>query len=340
MKTNKLNFKSTLYCISIFILMLTSTNLIQAQPHYNFSTFTSSYSYLNNDTSVNNGLVWVVTNFTLPIGFNYQFLGNSVSVATSLGNTFGELDIIDTASYDDLRLVPMGSSIIDRALDMRNGPDEGDPGSISKISYVTEGTAGDRICKIQWQNAGFLEDYLDDDVSVDSVNFQIWLYEKDGAIEYRYGPGSITQPFLCFDGKLGPKVFLEVTFGGTFDGYLLTGSPSAPVIYSGVPVDTGMTAPIANGTVYRFSPVVPQSIHQTTVTNQLRVYPNPATDILHIADVPSDEIGSIEIYNALGQKVLNFYETTDLDISELIAGVYLLKLSTENELYSTQFSVK
>ena len=36
---------------------------------------------------------------------------------------------------------------------------------------------GRRVLKIEWKNAGIYEEYYDDKVSNDYINFQLWLYE-------------------------------------------------------------------------------------------------------------------------------------------------------------------
>ena len=60
----------------------------------------------------------------------------------------------------------------------------------------------------------------------------------------------------------------------------------------------------------------------------LVVYPNPVSDILHIAI--SETVTSIEIYNLLGQKVLTSTnpETMQVDMSGVSAGTYAAKVAS------------
>lgn len=59
------------------------------------------------------------------------------------------------------------------------------------------------------------------------------------------------------------------------------------------------------------------------------VYPNPATDIVHIQGVEADEI---QVYNALGQLVKTVRSTNQIDVSDLADGHYLLRITSANPL--------
>ena len=55
----------------------------------------------------------------------------------------------------------------------------------------------------------------------------------------------------------------------------------------------------------------------------IQVYPNPATDLIHIQDV---EAAEIQIFNALGQLVKTVKGTNEIDVSDLPSGTYLLHI--------------
>ena len=62
------------------------------------------------------------------------------------------------------------------------------------------------------------------------------------------------------------------------------------------------------------------------VDQNLVVYPNPTSDMIIVKGV---QIRQVEVYNTLGQKVLNktcHEEEIHLDVSSLVAGVYLLRV--------------
>ncbi len=67
-----------------------------------------------------------------------------------------------------------------------------------------------------------------------------------------------------------------------------------------------------------------------------QVYPNPTNAILKIETV--EQIATIEVFDAVGQKVKSYQSTKTLDLSELIAGTYILKLNMA-DLSSKSFKI-
>lgn len=68
-----------------------------------------------------------------------------------------------------------------------------------------------------------------------------------------------------------------------------------------------------------------------------KVFPNPAKDFLHVDD--RFYSGKIEIYSILGEKVFehDIIDNKPLNISDLAPGVYILRLSNENNSESMKF---
>jgi len=65
-------------------------------------------------------------------------------------------------------------------------------------------------------------------------------------------------------------------------------------------------------------------------SEQYRVYPNPVKDIINIEILEHSTETDVEIYNLLGQKIMDFGSITDsrsFDLSKLTTGVYLLKIN-------------
>ena len=61
-----------------------------------------------------------------------------------------------------------------------------------------------------------------------------------------------------------------------------------------------------------------------------KIYPNPATNILNIQTKLN--IQKIEIFNNLGQFVLNSKPNTDIDISKLEKNIYFVKITSDTNL--------
>ena len=75
--------------------------------------------------------------------------------------------------------------------------------------------------------------------------------------------------------------------------------------------------------------------------NSAKVYPNPATDLITV--VSNQIINKIELMNANGE-IINAYNTnakyTKLNISQLPAGLYFVRLTTTNGIYTNKFIKK
>ena len=73
------------------------------------------------------------------------------------------------------------------------------------------------------------------------------------------------------------------------------------------------------------------------------IYPNPTSDNLNI-DFESKFNGKLEIYNALGQRVLAHYldnlEYVKIDISKFASNIYYIKLSTDANFSIHKFVIK
>ena len=64
--------------------------------------------------------------------------------------------------------------------------------------------------------------------------------------------------------------------------------------------------------------------------NQISLYPNPVRNELHILNANSS-LKFITIYNALGQLVLSSNNDKFIDVSNLLSGLYLVRLHTQGE---------
>ena len=70
----------------------------------------------------------------------------------------------------------------------------------------------------------------------------------------------------------------------------------------------------------------------------LNMYPNPASDVLNIS--AQNTINTVEIYNVLGQKVIrmNVEDTSaEINVSNLNAGIYLIKYEINNRTSTKKF---
>ena len=75
-------------------------------------------------------------------------------------------------------------------------------------------------------------------------------------------------------------------------------------------------------------------IKQLAGTNQVTVYPNPATNVLNIGFVSATNKASVKITSLLGSEVYNNTQLSgsnlSIDISNLASGTYLVHITTDN----------
>lgn len=96
---------------------------------------------------------------------------------------------------------------------------------------------------------------------------------------------------------------------------------------------------LGDGTIIRRTSLTTISCYPSTlsaenfVKNELKTYPNPVKDILNFS--LDKEITTVSIYNLLGQEVVsksvNSNETS-INVSDLAAGTYLVKVTSDNEV--------
>ena len=68
----------------------------------------------------------------------------------------------------------------------------------------------------------------------------------------------------------------------------------------------------------------------------LSVYPNPTNGVVRIEGVVADEV---QVYNALGQLVKTVLGANEIDLSGLVVGVYMLRITTESGTLSKHVAI-
>ncbi|MCW3085723.1 MAG: hypothetical protein JWP12_3089 [Bacteroidetes bacterium] len=81
--------------------------------------------------------------------------------------------------------------------------------------------------------------------------------------------------------------------------------------------------------------------HTTPVDNSMLLYPNPANEQLYIRYETTEKNTLVEIYDVTGQLVkqrkMNFSSTQQIDISNLSAGLYVLKITDGKKVNAQRF---
>ena len=72
--------------------------------------------------------------------------------------------------------------------------------------------------------------------------------------------------------------------------------------------------------------------------SEISVYPNPARDRVVIEGIEASEV---QVYNALGQMVKTVRGTNEIDLSGLVEGVYLLRITdADGKVYTNKITVQ
>ena len=318
--------------ILAFFLTLASAGVFAQQavgPHYAFTNYSSSFTPLEEATSLDGGAIWDDPTWTVPLGFTF-YTSNDTITTLYVGELGTTVYGIQDDSLSDIFL-PYFDDIANADNDTL----------VSPVSYVVEGPPGFQICKIEWLNVGFYEDWAANGTYTNTTSFQLWLYENSNVFEYHYGPSNITNPSIVHMFGAPAAAFLEnlnQNTGFNWDGfYSVTGNTDAPTITTlsnaevlaaqGIPAYALLNGQPAEGTVYRFAPTFVNVEENSIVT--FDVFPNPTSGLLNIFN-PTQEPVVAQILSADGKIVqvetLNAGRNS-IHTENLSSGFYILRVN-------------
>lgn len=288
---------------------------------YNFSLLNEPYVVLDNPTSLSAGVSWDDPTLPVALPFSFQINGQTIDqlMIEGLGGTLMGGYLNNPNQFEVL--APFDADIIDRGYDANQ--------ALSPISLKIEGAVGSRIAKIEWKEVGSYGEYdLMGGTLTNHISFQTWLYEGTNVVEYRYGPNTITNAPLFYEGEPGAYIGMG-TFGATgITANLLSGPASNPTL---VITEQSVNGTPANGTVYRFVPAggTGSSVAEQQLNSLLRAFPNPATDMLQLQLQQHQSSALIQLHDLSG-RVVKSVKMTEMqqavDISDLAASMYHLRL--------------
>jgi len=339
--------------IFIALILVTSFGLkAQVMYPYTFTNLTATYSDLVGSTNLTAGNVWDDTVMTFPLGFAFKFALDNHNVDSLIIDTYGILysphDLDTNLNIGTKLIAPFRAQLVDRGLNSSSVP-------VSPISHVTTGVVGNRICKIEFRNAGF----YNDTTSLDATNFQVWLYETSNVIEFRYGPSNVADIATNFDGENGPRINLiynstinlaTMTYNIDTCTYIsgnaatpVANNPTTLIDLNNPPVNFTFIGLPNNGQVFRFAPIgVNASVSATEKAfAKVNVYPTKIENSLTIEH--DGQQFSARITDLNGQVILeekNIQSNTKLNTSKLSQGIYFLTLTDEQSLSKTYKLVK
>ncbi|WP_165851326.1 T9SS type A sorting domain-containing protein [Brumimicrobium aurantiacum] len=242
----------------------------------------------------------------IPIGFDYNLLNG----------TFDSLRLAQDgyALFQEMNTNKCYISMFDSDLS------DTTHGFNSKLNYLTEGTAGNRIMKVQYANFGFVEDHEFDD----TVNFQLWLYEECGDFEVRIGPNSINSN-VFWNNNLSP--FIGIGDYTNHNKTYLSGDPNSPDFID----DQTMNDIPSEGMVYRFSRCSVETEKYGKEEN-VNIYPNPFSSTLNLKGIKDQtEYSILHIDGRIAKSGIVFNERI-VNLDKLSKGSYILRIKSEDGL--------
>jgi hypothetical protein len=318
------------YFTLLFVSILFAASTQAQTFDYDFSAFSDTYTDLVNPTAATT-MSWDDPLIDIPIGFSFSFEGSIGDVAYLGSSGYGAELSFENTSESGASLVAYASDIIDAGYQA----DE----MVSIIAYQTTGTAGSRICKIEWKDVAFYNEVSDDGTNNQRISFQLWLYENSNLFEIRFGPNSITDNSV-HDGNLtsGIRSFDFLTSSGY--GHLAQGNPSAPTILSSTDEFEFFSVTLddnpEDGMVYRFGASF-VSVETPKENVNWNAYPNPTTGLLNLI-TGMDSAVQFELLDLSGRVLKNgqLFNTETLDITNFETGIYLVRMTAGSKVKTVQ----
>lgn len=305
-----------------------------AQTNYVFQKTNESYQNLTNSISLNNGTQWDDPIYQFDLGFSFTLFDQPFSTiylgiegGADLANM--NIDEIDYFTNTIVMFSPLFLDLIDPCYE-----DDGEPGACSNISYVVEGEPGNRICKLEWNNASIYS--FEPEVT---LNMQVWFYEGSNILEYRFGNHNITADIL--EDLLDQEAFLSLIesvnpMTETVRAIVVWGNPDDPTVtvINQSDVDTELefdmetchfTSMPASGTVYRF---IPEGVGIQSHDNlNITLAPNPVQSNMILTGADG---ALVQIYDLLGNLLTSEIYNAPISVEGLAAGTYVVKIVTDH----------
>lgn len=303
-----------------------------AQPYYTLSTYNEDYTELINPAIINTQIGDVVTwddpLYTVSFGFDFEIGGEIYTTITQFGEgaymAFGGPNNLE----DTVHIFGLQENLIDGAY--LEGL------ALSEISFKTVGTAGNRIAKIQYQNAAFKSEVTSPEPAADNrINFQLWFYENGGIMEIHYGNSNLPSPEVAFSGNQGPIMVLGINVSlqtvGVEYGASIIGDPNNPTLFEFTTIpegeyQMGLDGMPESGRVYRLAPSYPVGIFEAKA-EEFIVYPTITESNLWIKG-ETNANAEYRIMDITGKEIMTgkMQNLSPINVSHLNAGVYLFSI--------------
>ncbi len=305
---------------------------------YEFSAFNEPYVPLQNPISLDEGIVWDDPEYFIELPFEWVIFEDTITHFI-LGGPGSQL-VQDYYLHDTIdAVIPYFADIIN----------VNDTMVVSPIAYEIVGEAPNRICKIEWSNVGFYDEWMNTGLAGNTLSFQFWIYETTHDMRIHFGPTFIKSANL-FQVFGFPCVMLidELDFNTqTWSGmWTLAGPADNPQVVSvsefgplGLDPSQLLSSDPQEGQVYSFQLPTPIGVSEQSSKDRFHLFPQPAKDQVSFY---ADAQDRITVWNAQGQVVMQYTASiglNTLEISSLSDGLYYLQ-STNDEKLPTKLLVQ
>lgn len=217
-------------------------------------------------------------------------------------------------------------------------------GNLQAQSFVTNSGSADTVAEGYTPGDMFVNNYLRSNTGADiTLNWRISTIDTTGGWHFI----GFCDNDLCYNPPAVLENSYSPVYGINFEDFHAVFNGDDAVMNSSAYVTVRVTDAVSGLT--RFLTFVayksPTGVVTATAVKNVKIWPNPATTALNVSFNPNTGIRSVSVYNTIG-KVVSQYRvqgsSAKLDISNLPAGVYILRLSgAKGELIETKrFTVK
>jgi hypothetical protein len=161
---------------------------------------------------------------------------------------------------------------------------------------------------------GFIGSGLDNNADGNLKDFWMWDQATDTWTQMPDLPGTARQAAVGF--SIGQIGYVGTGYGGSSNPNLKD--------------------------FWEFCDTCYEGINENLTSQNISVYPNPAKEFLHIRNPDLKNESMAEIYSICGSLLFNktFIGDTEIDISELETGFYILTIKNNNNFYSTKLIIE